>query len=239
MSGIVSQWYNRAAPAAGTKYEPARRINASLLQWRRLAQRLRGATRGLPHDPAHPVRSPATAYAVDGIGYLPDFELPRRLWVDVKGAYAPPVDAWRKAALVVLGFGRVLMFWSGDDWLSSGLYILVRNTTVFLGYPPRETLIDPERDCAFEHGDRVITIRRRAAFWTICRHCNSPGLVVSESSTGWCFGCDTTESGDRHHPHLELAARAALAVQFERMAQAPPYQARGYAVLRPDRFRRK
>ena len=46
------------------------------------------------------------AYAVDGIGYLPDFELPRRLWVEVRGAYERPVDAWRKAALVVLGFGR-------------------------------------------------------------------------------------------------------------------------------------
>ena len=29
------------------------------------------------------------AYAVDGIGYLPDFELPHRLWVEVKGAYEP------------------------------------------------------------------------------------------------------------------------------------------------------
>ena len=103
----------------------------------------------------------------------------------------------------------------------------------------RGGLIDPERDFVFEYGDHVITIRRRAAFWTICRHCNSPRLVVGESPTGWCFGCDTTESGDRHHPRLELAARAALAAQFERVAQALPRQARGYAVLRPDCFRRK
>ena len=178
-------------------------------------------------------------YTVAGVGYLPDFELPHRLWIEVKGAYEPALDGWRKAVLVVLASGRALMFWSGDDWLNSGQYILVRNATVFLGHPPRGTPIDPERDFVFEHGDRVVTIRRRKAYWTICHSCNSPGLVVGESPMGWCFGCDSAEPCDRRHPRLELAARAALATQFERVNQAPPRRARGYAVLRPDRFRRR
>ena len=176
------------------------------------------------------IRSPASD--------LPDFELPHRLWIEVKGAYEPALDGWRKAALVVLASGRALMFWSGDDWLNSGQYILVRNATVFLGHPPRGTPIDPERDFVFEHGDRVITIRRRRAYWTICRSCNSPGLVVGESPTGWCFGCDSTEPGDRRHPRLELATRAALAHSSSAWPGSAR-RARGYAVLRPDRFRRK
>lgn len=179
------------------------------------------------------------AYLVAGVAYLPDFELPHQMWVEVKGPFEPPLDAWRKAALVVLAARRVLLFWSGDNWVDSGLYVVIPNATVFLGQPPDGTPLDPARDFVFEHGTRAITVRRKRAFWTICPECNSPGLVVGDASSGWCFGCDRQAAGDRRHPRLLLAAQAARAIQFERVAQPPPRRARGYPTLRPNRYRRK